>query len=254
MKYISIKKTYKTAEGKIINSGPISTFSEYSVVPQNRIYKINKRIDMKISALYGCAMPTGYGLALQTKKLGTKKNSQILIYGLGGVGLICAASLKYLGYNNLILIDKSKKNLNFGKHLNVDNLMIFNSKKYHNFFKNNKVDIAIDCSGNINAIQDGYNKIKLSGSLIIAGNVNKGKKFKIDPYDIIFGKKILGSIGGNLNIEGNIKNFEKVVKKNKTLFNVLISKKYKLKFINNAIQDFKMRKNLRPLLEINARN
>ena len=53
---------YLNNKGQKINSGPITTFGNYSVVYENCIYKKPKFLDFKTSALLGCAIPTGYGL------------------------------------------------------------------------------------------------------------------------------------------------------------------------------------------------
>ena len=46
---------------KKINAGPIAVFSEYSIVSENRIYKIPKKLSSKDAVFYGCAIPTGMG-------------------------------------------------------------------------------------------------------------------------------------------------------------------------------------------------
>jgi Zn-dependent alcohol dehydrogenase len=68
--------------------------------------------------------------------------------------------------------------------------------------------------------------------------------------DIIFGKKIIGSIGGDINIEKNLSLFRKILKKFPLLKNFFSKKKYKLKDINLAINDLKNGKVLRPLIEV----
>jgi len=49
-------------KGKIVNAGWVTTFNEYAVVSENRLTSIPKDFDLKIAALYGCAVTTGYGV------------------------------------------------------------------------------------------------------------------------------------------------------------------------------------------------
>ena len=75
---------------KIINSGNVTSFSEFSVVSENRVTKISKIALNKISALLGCCLLTGFGVIKNDLKV---KNDKIAIFGTGGLGL---ANIIYL--------------------------------------------------------------------------------------------------------------------------------------------------------------
>ena len=53
---------------KIINAGPITTFSNYSIISENRCFKIPKNFPIKKSVIFGCAVPTGAGIILNEIK------------------------------------------------------------------------------------------------------------------------------------------------------------------------------------------
>ena len=50
------------SKNRIINSGNITTFQEYSVVSENRLSKANNLKEIKIGPLLGCAVPTAWGI------------------------------------------------------------------------------------------------------------------------------------------------------------------------------------------------
>jgi len=52
------------SQGEIINSGPVTTFSNYSVVSENRIIKKPKNLGFDTAILFGCALPTGAGMVI----------------------------------------------------------------------------------------------------------------------------------------------------------------------------------------------
>lgn len=85
--------------------------------------------------------------------------------------------------------------------------------------------------------------------MIFASHNKKGKKIKIDSFDLIEGKKIFGSWGGGIDYEKNCKKKKilKVIKKFDKLFN---EKLYSLNNINSAIQDLKDEKVLRPIVKL----
>ena len=51
---------YTDSKNRIINSGNITTFQEYSVVSENRLSKANNLKEIKIGPLLGCAVPTAW--------------------------------------------------------------------------------------------------------------------------------------------------------------------------------------------------
>ena len=77
-----------------------------------------------------------------------------------------------------------------------------------------------------------------------------GKKIKIDPFDLISGKNIKGSWGGGTKPDKDIPKFSNLFFKNKVSFKEIVSKKYKLNKINDAIEDLREGKVIRPLIAI----
>src|SRR3990167_9428307 len=59
---------YRTSDGKEINAGAITTFSEYAIVSENRCVKLPAEIPFNIGALLGCAIPTGAGILFNLLK------------------------------------------------------------------------------------------------------------------------------------------------------------------------------------------
>ena len=87
-----IKGTGKNVNGakykfgdKVINSGPVTTFSTYSIVSENRVVVLPEGIPKDLAVLFGCALPTGSGILINEIK--PKKGSKLAFIGLGGIGL-----------------------------------------------------------------------------------------------------------------------------------------------------------------------
>ena len=68
-------------KNKIINRGAVTTFSQYSVVSENRVFRIKKNTPMDVSSLLGCAVPTGMGMIFNNAKVKAKSN--VLVIGCG---------------------------------------------------------------------------------------------------------------------------------------------------------------------------
>ena len=148
---------------------------------------------------YGCAVPTGAGMVLN--QLRPKKNNKILLIGLGAVGICALAALKSLKINNVSILEIDKKRSNIAKKLGYKN--VYNPLKIKDIDKIKKIyplgfDGCIESAGHKSSIELGFSLINAkSGKLIFSSHPAKNTKISIDPHELIKGKKILGSWGGN---------------------------------------------------------
>ena len=231
-----------------LNSGSITTFSSKSIVSENRLIKLPKDISYRKGVILGCAFPTGAGMILnQVKKT---KGKKIAFIGLGGVGV--SALLTALNFNfkeiyafdiDLKKIKKLKneigqKKINFNSFSNEDKI------KFKDYF-----DYAIETSGSIQGIEAGLSIINNNGKLVFASHPKKGKKISIDPFELIKGKKIYGSWGGEVDYLKQKKTLFKIFKRIKNVEKIFMDNIYSFNNINRAISDLKSNKVLRPIIK-----
>ena len=235
---------------KKINSGSVTTFSNLSIVSENRLLKLPKDISLRKGVILGCAVPTGAGMIL--KNISNSKNKKIAFLGLGGVGVSALlTSLNFVfkevyGFdvnkNRLIFLDKLVKSDKRVNYLLFDQST---SNKFRNYF-----DYVIETSGSTKGIENGFKILKNNGKMIFASHPSKGKKIKLDPFDLIKGKKIFGSWGGDFDYEKNCLKIFKIFKSIKNFDKIFQEKLYNFNEINYAIKDLKNGKVLRPLIKL----
>ncbi|ELU13869.1 hypothetical protein CAPTEDRAFT_199691, partial [Capitella teleta] len=83
-----------------------STFSEYTVVAEISVCKVNPEAAKDKICLLGCGISTGYGAALNTAKV--EKGSTCAVWGLGAVGLAVIMGCKKAGASRIIGVDINK--------------------------------------------------------------------------------------------------------------------------------------------------
>lgn len=242
------KYIYKS---KFVNAGPVNTFSNFSVVSENRLIKLPKKSNLKKDVLMGCAIPTAFNAVFNTLKK-TKKDN-IIILGAGGLGLACIFAAKEAGYKKIYALDKDNNKLKIAKKYGATNLVLLNdlknydsaTKNYKNFFFN-----AIECSGNLKLMEKSIDLVKnFGGKFIIIGNYPPNKKININPWHFIMGKNITGSWQHQFSYDKFFPLFYKKFKKFNC--NYYFGKKiYSLKNINKAINDFSRGKVIRPLIKM----
>ena len=150
------KKIYK--EKLKINAGSITTFSNYSVVSENRVFIKPKKMNDKEAAFYGCAVLTGGGIVLNEMK--PKKNSTVAIIGLGGIGYVALRILQQIGIKNIVCIDNNPIKMRLSKNLGVKYNLNSSSKNFKKKFKEefpDGVDYCIECAGLSKTIEMGFN-------------------------------------------------------------------------------------------------
>ncbi len=229
-------------KNKLINAGPITTFNEYSIVPENRITKIPKNINLREAVIFGCAATTGYGVVNYNAKI--KKNNSVVVFGSGGVGLniIMSANIKLA--KQIIALDNYKNRLEFSKKFGATNIICTKNKSLKEIKKSilevtgdKGPDIFIDNTGNVKIIELGYEIINKKGKIILVGVPNYKKKIKIYTLPLHLGKKIIGSHGGSIYPKRDIPKIANNIKKNNIDLNNFYEKTYTLNKINNAISD-----------------
>jgi len=242
---------YYDEKNKIVNSGQVSTFSKFALVSKNRVYKVPKKLPMDLAALFGCAIPTGFGIVFKYLNK-VNKDDHVVIYGAGGIGIMSIIALRLRGIKNIYAIDKNKKNLKIAKSFGC--VKTYSLNEFSNKIKTQKINknfikYNIEVSGSKLMMEMAIKNLSTQGLCVLAGNIKRGLKIKIDPYDLIFGKKIYGFSGNDISLEKNLKRYNQLL--NKINFNKLrkIFKVYKFKNINRAVDDFKNGKILRPLIK-----
>uniref|UniRef100_A0A8C8YXQ1 alcohol dehydrogenase n=1 Tax=Prolemur simus TaxID=1328070 RepID=A0A8C8YXQ1_PROSS len=96
-----------TCRGKPVHHfAGISTFSQYTVVDENAVAKIDTAAPLEKVCLIGCGFPTGYGSAIKIAKV--TQGSTCAVFGLGGVGLSVIMGCKAAGAARIIAVDINK--------------------------------------------------------------------------------------------------------------------------------------------------
>ena len=230
-----------------INAGPITTFSNYTIVSDSRVYKLPKNINFKKGVLLGCALPTGAGMVFNQSNNLKKKIT--LVIGAGGIGLSSILALKLKKTKKIIVYEQNKKkNTHLKKYIK-------NVEFYYDLKKliQDKIlfDYVYECSGITKNIEAGFKLLKNTGKCIFATHPEFKKKVSFDPYEFIKGKKLEGSWGGKVRFSKDLKSLVKLILKFKFIEKLYFRRVYKLDNINRAILDFKKGKNIRTLIKLN---
>jgi S-(hydroxymethyl)glutathione dehydrogenase/alcohol dehydrogenase len=236
-----------------INAGAVTTFNEFALVSENRLTPVPEGVPLDVAVLFGCAVPTGAGII--TNDLRPVRGSSVAVFGLGGIGLSALMATMLYDCARVIAVDISSEKLSLAKEFGAtDAINAAHTNPVdaiRSLTANLGVDYAVEASGNSKVIEQAFDSVRRGGGIcVFASHPEHGEKISIDPYELICGKQIRGSWGGSCLPDDDIPKFAELYRKGKLPLQKLISRRYKLEQINEALDDLESGQVGRPLIEI----
>nr|WP_106783363.1 zinc-dependent alcohol dehydrogenase family protein [Lysinibacillus timonensis] len=214
----------------------VSAFSEYVVVSQNSLVKVEEDLPFEKLALFGCAVITGVGAVVNTAKV--QFGSTVAVVGLGGIGLSALLGAIAAGAREVIAIDINEKKLEQAKSLGAT--AVFNSKDPNvvqlvKEYTAGGVDYAFETAGVVPAMDVAYAITKRGGTTTTTGLPHPEHKFAF-PYVTLTAeeKTIKGSYVGSCVPLRDIPNFINMMKSGKLPVDQLLSNIISLDEINEG--------------------
>jgi len=179
-----------------------STFSEYTVVPEIALAKINKAAPLDKVCLLGCGVTTGIGAVLNTAKV--EPGSTVAIFGLGGIGLSCVQGAVMAKAGRIIVVDINDDKFEMAKMLGATDFI--NPKKYDAPIQDvivdltdGGVDYSFECIGNVNLMRQALECChKGWGESVIIGVAGAGQEISTRPFQLVTGRVWKGSAFGGV--------------------------------------------------------
>jgi len=233
---------YRTArDGAVVNAGSIATFSELAIVAENRCTVIPPEFSLDAAALLGCAVPTGAGIVLNQMR--ANGSDSLVIFGAGGIGLSALLAAASLNCFPIVVVDISHDKLEFAKSLGATDVVSALSPSALEEIQSitrGGADFCLEASGAAPAMELAFQATRRHGGrCILAGNLCHGSTIAIDPFELIMGKCVEGTVGGNANMPRDIASYLRLNRKGSFPFERLISNIYGLDTINQGFESLK---------------
>ena len=241
-------------DGKTISSGKVTTLSEYSIVSENRLTSVPKDTPDELCALLGCGLTTALGTINNEADL--KFGESIMIIGCGGVGLNLIQGSRLASAYPIIGVDLSDDKGEKAKSIGATFFINLKTQKMsEELIKNGvpKVDVIIDNTGNTSAIKNSIDFLSNKGRYILVGQPKPGESIEIPNGGSLFngqGKTIKATQGGKTSPTDDIPRYIKLNKAGLLDLSKIITHRFPLEKINEAVTLLKSGEAGRIMIEI----
>ncbi len=179
-----------------------STFAEYTVVPEISLAKIDEKAPLDKVCLLGCGVTTGIGAVLNTAKV--EKDSNIAVFGIGGIGLSVIQGAKIAQAKKIIAVDINNDKKKIAEDFGATDFV--NPKEIEGTIVNKivemtdgGVDYSFECVGNVKLMRDALECChKGWGESIIIGVAGAGQEISTRPFQLVTGRVWKGSAFGGV--------------------------------------------------------
>lgn len=179
-----------------------STFSEYTVIPEIAVAKINKAAPLDKVCLLGCGITTGIGAVLNTAKV--EAGSTVAVFGMGGIGLSVIQGAVMAKASRIIAIDLNEEKFEMAKLLGATDFV--NPSKYDRPIQevivdltDGGVDYSFECIGNVNVMRSALECChKGWGESVIIGVAGAGQEISTRPFQLVTGRVWRGTAFGGV--------------------------------------------------------
>jgi S-(hydroxymethyl)glutathione dehydrogenase/alcohol dehydrogenase len=180
-----------------------STFSEYTVMPEISVAKINPKAPLEKVCLLGCGITTGIGAVLNTAKV--QPGDSVAVFGLGGIGLSVVQGAVMAKAGRIIAVDMNPSKWEMAKALGATDFV--NPKDYPGTpiqqvivdLTDGGVDYSFECIGNVNVMRSALECChKGWGESVIIGVAGAGQEISTRPFQLVTGRVWRGSAFGGV--------------------------------------------------------
>ncbi|MDX7898404.1 S-(hydroxymethyl)glutathione dehydrogenase/class III alcohol dehydrogenase [Aeromonas media] len=229
-----------------------STFSEYTVLPEISIAKVDPAAPLEEVCLLGCGVTTGIGAVMNTAKV--KEGESVAIFGLGGIGLSAIIGARLAKAGRIIAIDINESKFELARKLGATDCI--NPNKFDKPIQevivemtDGGVDFSFECIGNVKVMRAALECChKGWGESVIIGVAGAGQEISTRPFQLVTGRVWRGSAFGGVRGRSELPSYVQRYMQGEFKLNDFITHTMPLEQINEAFDLMHEGKSIRTVI------
>ncbi|MGZ4588279.1 MAG: NDMA-dependent alcohol dehydrogenase [Mycobacteriaceae bacterium] len=220
----------------------LGTFSQYGVIHQNSVVKIDDDLPLDKAVLVGCGVPTGWGSAVNAADV--RPDETVVVVGVGGIGINAVQGARFAGAKNLIAVDPLENKREKAMELGATHAVATTEEATElaqSLTNGNGADKTIVTAGLVteDIVTGSFNATGKGGTIVLTG-LNKLAVNNIQlPGSImtLFKKTLKGSLFGDCNPTTDIPKILGLYQSGDLKLDEIITKTYTLEQVNEGYAD-----------------
>ncbi|HEX2332358.1 MAG TPA: S-(hydroxymethyl)glutathione dehydrogenase/class III alcohol dehydrogenase [Burkholderiales bacterium] len=215
-----------------------STFANYTVLPEIAVAKIREDAPFDKVCYIGCGVTTGIGAVINTAKV--EPGANVVVFGLGGIGLNVVQGARLVGANKIIGVDLNPARKALGEKFGMTHFV--NPKEVQGDLVAHLVeltgggaDYSFECIGNVDVMRQALECCHRGwGVSVIIGVAGAGQEIKTRPFQLVTGRVWKGTAFGGAKGRRDVPKIVDWYMEGKINIDDLITHKLKLADINEG--------------------
>jgi S-(hydroxymethyl)glutathione dehydrogenase/alcohol dehydrogenase len=227
----------------------VAGFAEYAIVDESQVVPISKDFPLDRAALLACGVITGFGAVVYRARV--EVSSSVVVIGTGGVGLNAVQGAAISGAYPVIAVDISESKLKAARAFGATHTIKADDKdaikKVQALTSGRGAEYVFVTVGNTAAVQQGFSMSGPRGMTVVAGLPPRGEMISLPPF--LAGERIFtsGSMGST-HLSTDIPKLVMLYQAGRLKLDELITKRYPLEQINEAIESVERGEALRNVI------
>jgi Zn-dependent alcohol dehydrogenase len=222
-----------------------ATWAEFALAQERVVLPLPAGVATDVTSILGCAVMTGAGAIINT--LQVQSGQSVVIIGSGGIGLCAISAAAVVDAYPIIAVDVSDQKLEFARRFGATD--VINSKKTDPIQRikdltGGGADFAIDAVGLpetqeqiLRAVRPGFSGRSRGGTALLIGITPPNAKAILDTSLFIGSRSFTRTSGGDCKPERDFPIFMRWYREGKLKLDELVTRRYKLEQINEAVAD-----------------
>ena len=237
----------------VAQAGMVSGFADYSVMPELSCIGVEPDIPLDLAALLGCAVPTGWGSAVNAADV--RPGDIVLVMGAGGIGVSAIQGASHAGAARVVVVEPMTAKHELCKGFGATD--VFSSVDeatdvVRGLTNGQGADSAIICVGVLTSddFRDAFAAIRKAGTVVVtAAAPDTLSSLELGPLELtMYQKRLQGSIYGMMSPAKDVPRLVEMWRSGALQLSEMVSNTYALDEINQGYADMHAGLNIRGLV------
>jgi len=230
-----------------------STFANHIVVPEIALAKIREDAPFDKVCYIGCGVTTGVGAVIFTAKV--EAGANVVVFGLGGIGLNVIQGARLAGAANIIGVDINPEREEWGRRFGMTGFLNSRGMSREDIvarivqMTDGGADYTFDATGNTEVMRTALEACHRGwGTSIIIGVAEAGKEISTRPFQLVTGRNWRGTAFGGAKGRTDVPKIVDMYMNGKIEIDPMITHVMGLEEINTAFELMHQGKSIRSVV------